>query len=239
MSDLKDFDIYWMEKGRKLVDETFTNLFKHLNNYNVYLKALLGFYTAIGLVKGMLEDSTDKWAYISFILPIAIVFVAIYKTSVGQELKIEKLDIRSPLKINETYDSFVTALAKSIKHAKIWVGIATVAVLIGGSASLYILNTEKIKRAKCEKKAQYCEKIQGYKDDNKKTFAENKKLHVTFDKETNEITIEAQFVESKILTIETKTMEDKNDTIEVQIPGLCDYKAEISNVKALIKTTIK
>ncbi|WP_299272356.1 hypothetical protein [uncultured Psychroserpens sp.] len=239
MSDLKDFDIYWMEKGQKLVDETFTNLFRHLNNYNVYLKALLGFYAAIGLVKGMLEDSTNGWAYFSFILPIAVVFVAIYKTSVGQELNIEKLDIRSPLKINETYGNFVIALAKSIKRAKFWVAMATVAVLIGGSVSLYLLNTEKQKRAEAEKIEQREDKIQGYKDDNEKAFAENKKLHVTFNEDANKITIEAQFVEHKVLVIEMKTIEDKTDLIKVQIPALCDYKAEISNVKALIKTTIK
>ncbi|MBV7270100.1 hypothetical protein [Winogradskyella luteola] len=239
MSELKDFDQFWLGKGQELVDDTFTNLNKHLINYNTYLKFLLGFYTTAGLTTVLLFKSVCPWIYIGFFLPLVVVYWALFKISVGQSISLDSLDIRSPLKINDTYNKLVINLKKDIVSAKQWVGLATFAVLIGGSITTYYLNLE-IKEAEKEKvlrDAEYKKSEDLLKMENEiyKDFKKTQKLHIEVNEKDQKLMITAKLLETKTIAIEYIDIDGKTQNKAFEIPKRTDYKRDIGNVKKLIK----
>ncbi len=239
MSELKDFDPFWLEKGQELVNNTFTNLNKHLINYNTYLKFLLGFYTTAGLTTVLLFKSVCPWIYIGFFLPLILVYWALFKISVGQSISLDSLDIRSPLKINDTYNKLVINLKKDIVSAKQWVGLATFAVLIGCSTATYYLNLE-IKEADKEKVLKDAEQKRSedlLKIENEiyKDFKKGQKLHIEVNEKDQKLIITAKLLEDKTIAIEYIDTDDKTQNRAFEIPKWTDYKRDIDNVKELIK----
>lgn len=239
MSDIKDFDTFWLEKGQVLVNDTFTNLNKHLKNYSNYLKTLIGFYTFLGLTASLITASTDIKIYLIFILPYIILLLAQFKISVGQKAQLEKLDLRSPLKINDTYNKLVLGLQEDVIIAKHWVAWATIAILVGGATSFYFLNKDKVVQAKLDKIEARAEKISGYEDEGLKDFIKAQKLKVSKLKGEDKITIDAKFAVEK--TIELTLLTSKDETIikEIKIPKLIHYTIDISEIKHILNTKIK
>ncbi|TGV03759.1 hypothetical protein [Flavivirga rizhaonensis] len=239
MRELKDFDSYWLAKGQETVNGTFVNLNKHLTNYNNYLKALLGFYTLIGLTANLITSTTDVKVYLAFVLPYIILFLAMFKISVGQSVQLEKLDLRSPLQINDAYGKLVLGLKKDITQAKKWVALATIAILIGGSVALYSINIEKEEREKREKIDKRKDKILNYEDENLKEYKKAQKINLTRNIKENTISIAAKFSEDKKIAL--KFVNLKKDTVIkiIDVPKLCDYKLDVENIEELIETTVK
>lgn len=239
MSDLKDFDTFWLEKGQTLVNDTFTNLNKHLKNQNNYLKYLLGFYSTLGLASSLITGSTDIKVYLIFVLPYIILFLAVFKVSVGQKAQLETLDLRSPLQINQAYGNLVTDLHKDVVKAKRWVALATFAILIGGGTSFYFLNKEKAEKAKQDKIETRAETILGYEDEGLKDFIKTKQLKVSKVKGENKITVEAKFIEDKIIELTLVTIKDSTIIKVIKIPKLVHYKVDVNGVKELLSTKIR
>ncbi|MDO5978760.1 hypothetical protein [Flavivirga spongiicola] len=239
MGDLKDFDSFWLAKGQDAVNNTFVNLNKHLTNYSVYLKALLGFYTLIGLSANLMTSTTDIKIYLAFVLPYIILFLAMFKISVGQSVQLEELDLRSPLQINNAYGKLVLGLKEDIIKAKRWVALATIAILIGGTIALYHINIEKKAREKQEKIEKRADKILSYEDENLKEYKKAQKLNVTRNIKENKVSVGAKFSEDKKVVL--KFINLKNDTITtvIDVPKFYDYKVDIENVKELLTAEIK
>ena len=239
MSELKDFDQFWLEKGQELVKDTFTNLNKHLTNYNTYLKFLLGFYGVIGLAATVLLKSVNPYIYIGFLFPLIIVYLAFFKISVGQSVPLETLDIRSPIKINNTYNKLVVNLKADIISAKKWIGLATFAVLIGGSITTYYLNLE-VKKAEKEKVIKDAEKkkedaLFTINSDIDKDFKKGQKFHITTNKNEHKIIITAKLLDDMTIVIEYIDEDGETQIDTIEIPKHIDYKREIGNVKKVIE----
>ncbi|MDD7887204.1 hypothetical protein [Flavivirga sp. 57AJ16] len=239
MRDLKDFDSFWLAKGQDIVNNTFINLNRHLTNYSVYLKALVGFYTIIGLTANLITSTTNVKVYLVFVLPYIILFLAMFKISVGQNAQLEELDLRSPLQINNAYGKLVLGLKKDIIEAKRWVALATITILIGGTLALYHINIEKKERERQEKIEKRADKILSYEDENLKAYKKTQKLKVTKIKGEDKITLEAKFAENK--TVILKLISHKEDTVtkSINIPKLYDYKVDIGNAKELLAAEVK
>ncbi|WGD35701.1 hypothetical protein [Olleya sp. YS] len=239
MSELKDFDTFWLEKGQALVNDTFTNLKKHLKNQSNYLKALLGFYTFLGLTSSLITATTDYKVYLAFILPYIILLLAQFKISVGQKAQLETLDLRSPLKINDAYNRIVKGLQEEVISAKRWVARATIAIILGGTISFYFLNKDKAAQAKLDKIEARADTISGYEDEGLKDFIKTQQLKVSKLKGENKVTIEAKFTEDKIIELTLLTTKDSTITKAIKIPKLVNYKMDISEVKEVLNSKIK
>ncbi|RAJ17968.1 hypothetical protein [Olleya aquimaris] len=239
MSELKDFDTFWLEKGQTLVNETFTNLKKHLKNQSNYLKALLGFYTFLGLTSSLITTTTDYKVYLAFILPYIILLLAQFKISVGQKAQLETLDLRSPLKINDAYNKLVLSLQEDVISAKRWVARATIAILVGGTASFYFLNKDKAAKAKLYKIEARADTISGYEDEGLKDFIKTQQLKVSKVKGENKVTVEAKFTKDKIIELTLLTTKDSTITKAIKIPKLVNCTMDISDIKELLNTKIK
>lgn len=240
MSDIKDFDSFWLEKGQTLVNDTFTNLNKHLKNYSTYLKTLIGFYTFLGLTSSLITASTNIKVYLIFILPYIILLLAQFKVSSGQKVHLEVLDLRSPLQINEAYGKLVKGLQHDVISAKRWVALATFAILVGGTLAFYFLNLEKAEKEKLDKIEARAEKILGFEDEALKDFVKTQKLKVSKVKGENKIIVEAKFPKEEIIEIIMITAKD-DDTItkSIKVTKLCDFKLDLEDAKQLLSAKIK
>lgn len=239
MRDLKDFDSFWLAKGQETVSNTFTNLNKHLTNYSVYLKALLGFYTLIGLTSSLITSTTNIKVYLIFVLPYILLFLAMFKISAGQSVQLEELDLRSPLQINDAYGRLVLGLKNDIIKAKRWVACVTIAILIGGSVALYYINIEKEEREKREKIEKRADKILGYEDENLKEYKKAQKFYVTRNTKENKASLIAKFSEDKKVALKFVNLNRDTITKIIGVPKLYDYKIDIENVKELLTAEIE
>lgn len=227
MNDIKDFDHFWIAKGQELVEKTFTNLNKHLSNYATYLKYLQGFFIVGGLTAEAFYKSTNPYVFASFLLPLIVLYIATFKISVSRKVELKTLDLRSPLKINATYNKLAEELRGDVKNAKDWVAYATVIVLIGGSLAIYNLNKENKENLVLKAENEII-----------KEYKKGQKLKVTSDAK-GKMTIEAKFAEEKIVEIGLITSNNKTINKIITIPALCEYKLDIDSVKTIIETTIK
>ncbi len=239
MSELKTFDEFWLEEGQKLVKESFTNLNKHLSNYSTYLKFLSGFYTTAGLTTLVLFKSVCPWIYVGYFLPTILLYVATFKISVGQSVPLETLDLRSPLKINDTYNKLISRLKDDIIRAKRWIGVATLAVLLGGSITIFYLNKEvkELEKNKLIDKAREDKKKALLDTENEiyKEFKKNQKFYITTSKTEQKATLVAKLLEEKTIEIKYIDLKGKKDSIgPIIIPKFTDYKQDIDSVKSII-----
>lgn len=238
MSELKTFDEFWLEEGQKLVKESFTNLNKHLTNYSTYLKFLSGFYTTAGLTTLLLFKSVCPWIYVGYFLPTILLYVATFKISVGQSIPLETLDLRSPLKINDIYNKLISSLKDDIIRSKRWIVLATLAVLLGGSITIYYLNLE-INDKKEEKELADVEKKEAddlLKIENEiyKEFKKAQKFHIITSKTDQKITVTAKLLEDRTYSINYLDEEGVSKSINLDIPKYTDFKREIFNVKSIV-----
>ncbi|WP_299112155.1 hypothetical protein [uncultured Winogradskyella sp.] len=238
-----DFDQFWLEKGQELVNQTFTNLNRHLNNYNTYLNILLGVYTAYGLTLTALFKSENTYIYVGFFLPLILVYWAIFKISVGQEIPLDSLDMRSPIKINNTHNRLITSLKKDILNAKRMIGIATFAVLMGGSITTFYLNKEvkEFEKNKLDNDAKKERKKDSLKiaDDIFKEFKKDQKFYITTNKKDQKATIEAKLLEGKTIEVKYLDLNGKAKTSKpIRIPKFMDYKRDLDSVKSIINIKV-
>lgn len=224
MAESKDFDDFWIGRGQKLVEDTFTNLNKRLSNYIAYLKYLKGFFIISGLTTLGFYQTTDPWVFGSFIIPVIFLYLATFQISVASEVQIEQLDLRSPLKINEAFHDLVIGLKEEVENARSTVAWTTIVVLIGGTIAIYNLNKQN---------------ESGQTKKEQKTFLneakKDQKLSFTLNDKINKLTVEGKLVKEKTYNI-TYARDSKNDTtILINIPALIDFKRDIDNIKSLIE----
>ena len=213
MSEPKDFDTFWLLKGQKLASNTFTNLGKRLSNYTTYLNYLSGFYTATGVALTAFSEWQSLFTYAVIIAPIIVLYLTHYVIATDQTIPLNLVDLRSPLQINHTYRDLVEQLKKEVETAKKWVSLATLCVIVGGTAAAYLIRGENQANAAAKVNI-----------DLENEYTKNRKLH--FEISNDKLTVEAKLTEAKWFKI-TYMLEGTEKAYILYIPSLTDYKREL------------
>ena len=234
MDEPKDFDGFWMGKGQKMVNESFTHLNTSLSNYGKYLNYLTGFYLIGSITAETLLEVTDLWIFIALALPLAITALAMLMLSVGPKVQTEALDLRSPLSINAAHNALVTGLKEDVKHAKVWVVAATAAVLLGGSMGVYMLNIAKSENAKSDSATSKNERSKKVEEILFKEAQKNLKFKVDRNLTKNTATVEAKFLEDrKLLVTYVLVGETSKRTDTFTVPKYQDFKVVFDSVQKI------
>ncbi len=120
------YDEYWLQKARQLIDnsvEVFTKRLKSLNDFLDYLAAgtFLGFTGFAVYLK-----SSEPTVYWLVVIPLVAVAAAKWFVNVqGTQIALEETHMRSPSAINEYYTNMVVILSKQVRNAAIVVAGAT------------------------------------------------------------------------------------------------------------------
>lgn len=241
MSEVNEFDDFWISQGQDLVEKTFTNLNTRLNNYINYLKYLKGFFIISGFTTIGFYQTTDPWVFGSFILPTIFIYLATLQISVVSKVEIKELDLRSPLKINKAYHDLVIGLKEEVENARSTVIWTTIVVLISGTIAIYNLNKEVVKKEKetteQEIKIKQDEYLFKIKNEVDKEFKKGQKLYITTD--NNKISISAKLIKDKTIIIEYLDFKNQKKQDTIKINKLMDFKRDIDSVKKLLKTEYK
>lgn len=145
MSDLKDFDSFWLGKGQTLINSTITNLTTHIKNSVAYLNALSGFYLVAGTTAEILYKSSCIWIYLCYMLPVIFVQFLKFKVTAGQKVLTNQFDLRNPLQIKDTHNEMVRELISEVNKGKRKLFYATAAVVVGFSIAIFLNNLESKK----------------------------------------------------------------------------------------------
>ncbi len=143
-----DFDDYWVNRGKKFIDDSLENLKKTFERYRTYLNGLSVSTFVGGITLESFLQTTNLVLYLGFIVPVILFQLArlLFDIELSSPSFV-RLDPRRPLRVRAAYELFLNRLRKKLKTGRevaAWVTLVGI-VCIPSSLFYSLQEREKIK----------------------------------------------------------------------------------------------